>query len=307
MSLARSKAAGSVSPFTGKHALLIVAHCDDEVLFAGGQFRAFGKLTIVHVTDSTLPPYIVQRKGFQNPTEYANARREEFRAALAVADVTADCVELGYPNVVACFHMAAAARRLAVIISETDPDIILTHPFEGGHPDHDTVAFAVRAALRRLARPPPLWEFGGYHRKEADGAYGTFLSLEGVPEQRVELGPSGFELKRRMLGCFESQRDIVSAFALTAEFFRLAPSYDFNRPPAPRPLNYEAWGWGVNWELWRALAAAAGRELAGWRGWGPARWVTLRARYNLCIHRLRVNYPRAVQWAKLRPRKIWLL
>src|SRR5207302_8938599 len=123
----------------------------------------------------------------------------------------------------------------------------------------------------------------------------------------LELGARGFKLKRGMLACFESQRDIVSAFALTAEFFRLAPSYDFSQPPAPRPLNYEAWDWGVNWELWRALAAAADRELAGWRGWGPARWMTLRARYNVSIHRLRANYPRAVQWAKLRPRKIWLL
>ena len=57
------------------------------------KLRAFGKLTIVRVTDSTLPPYIVQRKGFQNPTEYANARPEEFRAAPDVAQVTADRLE----------------------------------------------------------------------------------------------------------------------------------------------------------------------------------------------------------------------
>ncbi len=295
-------------PFTGRHALLIAAHFDDEVLFAGGQFHAFGKITIVTVTDSTLPRHMLRKKGFGSPGEYTKVRRNELRGALDIADITADCVELRYPATLAVFHLVSMTRRLGDIIAETAPDIILTHPFEGGHFDHDTVAFAARAATRRLAAAPPLWEFGGYHREGAGTKYGAFISVEGAPEKCVKLCPSQVELKRRMLACFASQLEIVSAFPLTTEFFRLAPSYDFSVPPAPRPLNYELWDWGVSWEVWQALAAAASRELAGWRGWAPARWLALRLRWHLWVHRARVNHPRVVRmlgicWARLRARK----
>src|SRR4029077_3455583 len=59
----------------------------------------------------------------------------------------------------AAFRLAELARRLAALFAERGIAVVLTHACEGGHPDHDAVAFAVHGAARlfssgRLAAAP---------------------------------------------------------------------------------------------------------------------------------------------------------
>ncbi len=90
----------------------------------------------------------------------------------------------------------------------------------------------------------------------------AFLSLERKqPASCCELSPQEFESKRVRFSCFRSQADILANFDTVRELYRAAPDYDFTQPPHPGELLYERWGWPINGEQFRALAAEALREL----------------------------------------------
>ena len=141
---------------------------------------------------------------------------------------------------------------------------MLTHAYEGGHPDHDAAAFAVRAALALLAARgapvPAAAEFPSYHARGPAMVFGRFLP--GGPRARAaRLSPEEHALKRQMLDCFATQRAVIARFPTHTERFRPAPDYDFRRPPHPGRLLYERFGWGMTGKEWRALARAATRTL----------------------------------------------
>jgi LmbE family N-acetylglucosaminyl deacetylase len=53
--------------------------------------------------------------------------------------------------------LAPVARRLADLFARKGTGIVLTHAYEGGHPDHDAAAFAVHAAGKLLAHRAEKW------------------------------------------------------------------------------------------------------------------------------------------------------
>ncbi len=284
------------APFAELHVLVIVAHSDDEVLAAGAQFGSFGTLSFIHVTDGAGSMREARAKGFGTLGAYGRARSQELRAALAAAGLRANFYELGYRALEASFHMATLTRRLRTMIVALAPDVILTQTYEGGHPDHDAVAFAVHHALHRLAKSPPVWEMTGYHFDHGTMVRGTFLPFGGPAVVRVPLDAAARALKRRMLDCFTSQLDVVAQFPLNEEAFRPAPDYDFSQPAHARPLGYEPQGWGMEWELWHALARAAERQLrGGWRDLPANLWLTLKLHWVMWSRRAHPDYPRIVR------------
>ncbi len=54
------------------------------------------------------------------------------------------------PDQETAFQLAAIVHELIPVLASAER--VITHPYEGGHPDHDTAAFAVAAACARLAR-----------------------------------------------------------------------------------------------------------------------------------------------------------
>ncbi|MBL8213981.1 MAG: PIG-L family deacetylase [Bryobacterales bacterium] len=236
--------------------LIVAAHPDDEVLGLGGQFPAFPSPVFVHTTDGA-PLNVPGRK------EYAARRRRELEAALAIAGLpTSSLIQCGAIDQETAFHLASIARLLRALIADLRPRVIYTHPYEGGHPDHDSTAFCVHAALRLLRRDgfavPILLEFTSYHngspqQQSAWMKTGQFLNAD-VPYEVLYLSPYAAARKRRMLECFESQREVVTLFPTDVEHTRIAPAYDFTRPPHAGLLFYEAHHWGVTGEQWRRLA-----------------------------------------------------
>ena len=248
--------------------VLVVAHPDDETISAGGLLlRHTGPVTIVHVTDGA--PRNLQdagRYGFANRDEYASARRAELFAALQVAGLGPEHTRhFDVPDQEASQEMASVARALAPVLADLQPERVVTHPYEGGHPDHDACALAVHAACHLLQRdgiqPPSITEMTSYHRGETGWITGEFLPANGPEAWTLMLGPEELEQKRRMVECFGTQRDVLCIFALEREAFRPALRYDWTQPPHPGPLLYEQYDWGMHGERWRALAAAAHAEL----------------------------------------------
>ncbi len=247
---------------------IVAAHPDDEVIGAGAQLARFRKaVTIVHVTDGA--PRDMRDAaacGFRTREEYARARRGELAAALELAGISLRQTRaLEIPDQEASLNLVELSRCLTGLLRELHPDVVMTHPYEGGHPDHDATAFAVHAARRLLemqqVTPPALVEFTSYHARGGQMAVCEFLQHEGCEVFTFHLSPQQQHLKRRMLDCFATQRETLRPFPVEVEKSRLAPSYDFCSPPHAGPLYYDRFPWGMDSQRWRALAREALRTL----------------------------------------------
>lgn len=232
---------------------LVVAHPDDETIAAGASLHLLPNLLLVHVTDGA-PRSLADaaNAGFATPAAYGQARRAELAAALHLAGVSPERAELGIPDQEASLDMPGLARSLRHLFQAHGTDAVITHAYEGGHPDHDATAFAVHAA----AGPRPVLEFAGYHA-DPDGRLLTGRFLPGPEPVVVTLTQPEQARKRAMFGCFVTQAVILAAFGTAQETFRAVPSYDFTAPPLPGRLNYEHWGWSMTGARWRAMARAA--------------------------------------------------
>lgn len=249
--------------FAGLRVMLIAAHPDDETLFASSQLSACRTLCIVHTTDGVTSRRAARNKGFRNRVAYAKARRLELRAALAAGGIVAGDVCLGYRDQTVSYRMRETATRLRDIFRITRPDIILTHGYEGGHLDHDATCFAVHQAVRCLAEPIPIWEFAGYHVQHGEVDQNVFPADGRSSVTTIELNDAEREAKRKMLGCFRTQGDVVANFLLNFEAFRPAPAYDFSEPPFTGKLGYEISLNNSEGRHWRSVACSEARLLNG--------------------------------------------
>ena len=116
---------------------------------------------VVHVTDGApRDERYAQSKGFATREEYARARRREVASALGHVGITPERIRgLGYVDGEASLQLLELVFDIADLIDEVRPEIVLTHPYEGGHSDHDATAFAVHLAcgiLRRDKAPAPI-------------------------------------------------------------------------------------------------------------------------------------------------------
>ncbi|MBI4787169.1 MAG: PIG-L family deacetylase [Chloroflexi bacterium] len=243
--------------------VVVAAHPDDETISAGGRLLCLENPTIIHVTDGAPRNMLdAAEHGLATRDDYARARRAELTAALAIAGIGMErrrAIELVDQE--ASFHLAELAITLAEILREIRPDVVLTHPYEGGHPDHDATAFAVHAARGLLARAgdpvPALLEFASYHDKDGTMSVFDFLPCDDCEVQTIVLSGKERELKRRMIACFVTQQKTLAQFPIELERFRPAPPYDFTQPPHAGALFYERHDFGMPSAHWRALAREA--------------------------------------------------
>jgi LmbE family N-acetylglucosaminyl deacetylase len=248
--------------------LLIAAHPDDETIGAAGLLSRLPRCELVYLTDGAPRDLRWAPAARGSREDYAEVRRREAAAALSLLGVADhSMISLGAVDQEAAFAMPVLARHLADRFHRFGPDLVLTHAYEGGHPDHDAAAFTVHAAAellrRRGVQPPVLVEMTSYHARNGAFTAGEFLPLGGLDGQALlTLTPKERGLKRRMLECFETQREVLALFPLPeVECFREAPAYRFTEPPHAGPLLYEIRGFPFDGERWRDLARQALRDL----------------------------------------------
>jgi LmbE family N-acetylglucosaminyl deacetylase len=253
-------------PLQAKTVALVTAHPDDETIGAGALLPRLSGVTVILATDGApRNGGDAGRQGFTSAADYAFARSREFERVMMLAGVpVADRFCLGLPDQEAAMNLPRLTRALVRLFRERDTEIALTHSYEGGHPDHDAVAFAVHAAaaLRsREGRDVAVVEMPFYHLDGKDWAVQRFIPAPDVEETALPLREEDRAVKLEMLAAHRTQGETLSRFDLDAERFRIAPDYDFAVLPNGGRLLYERYGWGMTGDRWRTLAAAASAEL----------------------------------------------
>jgi N-acetylglucosamine malate deacetylase 2 len=249
--------------------MVVVAHPDDETVGAGSRLPRLAQAQFAYVTDGAPRDGLDASRHGYTPAEYAQARRREIEAALALCGVSSrQVLGLECPDQQAALNLAELAEKLAQQFAQRRVEAVLTHSYEGGHPDHDAAAFVAHAAAalmsaRGQARPE-LVEMAMFHLGP-DGV----RALEFLPDANADTGMATIQLtpeeqtrKRALLACFATQRETLKGLPMEVERFRPAPRYDFAAPPHEGKLLYECHPWGMTGERFRALAAQALKELA---------------------------------------------
>ncbi len=243
----------------------IVAHPDDETLWLGGQLRHIAELTLIHVTDGAPRDLTdAKRAGYTSREQYAEARARELEQALSAAGVdSARRVGLGCVDQEAVLNLPDLVRR--TLPELTGRDALITHPYEGGHPDHDACAFIAQSACALLVRAgrraPERFEFPSYHARGPQSLAGVFWAMEGSPEHLIQLGEEDVRRKRAAIDAFITQRPVLPDLSLELERVRPAPQYNFAEPPPPRAVLYDRFQWPLNSATWRAHASAAATKI----------------------------------------------
>jgi len=216
---------------------------------------------IIHVTDGApRSGNDFANAGVDTWQEYAAKRLVEFQSAMAEAGISSvRQICLGCPDQEASFRMAEIGQQLCTAFAELEPDFVFTHAYEGGHPDHDATAISVHRAVHSLRSTripePVILEFASYHAGISGMETGCFLPhLSGETIQR-KLSDEEQVKKRKLFKCYESQQKVLQYFSLDSEPLRVAPEYDFTKPPHEGRLFYEQFEWGVTGQQWRKLAA----------------------------------------------------
>lgn len=249
--------------------MLVGAHPDDETVLAGARLQRLSQAIFVCVTDGApRNGYDAGRHGL-TPEQYARARRIELESVLAKCGVPpGHILSLDCPDQQASLMLAPASRRLAAMFQQHATEVVLSHAYEGGHPDHDASAFIVHAAVAlrgaQGGSAPAIIEMAGYRRREnGERSCGFLPRPDGAPDGALlfDLTPGELRFKSELVAGFTTQRETLSGLPIGAEGYRPAPAYDFRQPPHAGKLHYENYPWGMSGERFRALAAGTLREL----------------------------------------------
>lgn len=268
-------ASSEADTFDCSDVLVVVAHPDDETIALGGQLRRLFGIRILHVTDGAPENMRDARAlGFSKREDYAATRRRELEMAVGEAGLTPEALlSLGVPDQGAAYRMPFLVLRLARIMAEEEISTVITHAYEGGHPDHDATAFIVHAArhliLRQSRRAPEIVEAPLYHVRDGQAVHQRFCPVPDLAtaELTIALDAAGCQRKRRMLAAFSTQSGTLASFDAAEERFRLAPDYDFGALPNGGKVHYESHDWGLTGRDWLLLVEETCREF------GLPRWL----------------------------------
>jgi len=242
----------------GVRIAILAAHPDDETIGASALLPRFRNVLVIYLTDGAPRNRGLWSPDFHGSREaYSSLRRAEAQRALSLAGVSGSQIDwLGAVDQEAIFNADHLACRLAQFLSRIDVDVLVTHPYEGGHPDHDTAALVAHLAIHQLCRESGtlLVEMTSYHAQDGQCVAGKFLNGDTDQELQLRLSEAERTRKAGMFAAYASQRGVLGGFAINHECFRVAPEYDFSRPPHQGKLWYECMAWATTGQQWRAVA-----------------------------------------------------
>jgi LmbE family N-acetylglucosaminyl deacetylase len=255
----------------GVQVLILAAHPDDETIGASAALKRCRNTAVVYLTDGApRDKKLWSAGGDYSREEYARLRRYEAEAALQRAGIPVDRIHyLGGVDQESTFELQVLTLALATRLRQRRPDFLISHAYEGGHPDHDSAALVAALAVDALRNQddpaPELLEMPCYHARDGKCFTAEFLpqsSEQPASSTELVLRLSSEEILRKaeMMDCYQSQRLVLQSFPLGTERLRPAPAYNFSRAPHHGRLWYECMGWPMTGKRWRDLATQAVAE-----------------------------------------------
>lgn len=239
---------------------VVVAHADDESLSLGAALPRCAHLTLIHVTDSGHPsPRAWAQAGVVDYPQYVALRAQEYEAACAAGGWRpVRHLVYGIPDQTVVHALPQVLARLARDLA--DVDAVFTHPYEGGHPDHDALAYAVHrvcSARDTAGLPSPIrYECASYYLGAEGRVAGSFWPDARSPVTTVRVTGAALARKQAALAAYASQAGVTRWFDPTSEAYRCAPIYDVTQAPPPGRCLYERKGFMTS-AAWRAAVRAA--------------------------------------------------
>jgi N-acetylglucosamine malate deacetylase 2 len=249
---------------------IVVPHQDDESIGAGAQISKMPKCLMVHVTDGAPEATSQEKSGGMTQAEYSHIRSREVEIALDAAGHLGDRKELGVKDQKTVFNMAAVTKQLVALFLKNKTKVAMTTAFEGGHPDHDALSFAIHAA-RALVKKQGIEIFViemPLYRMEGDASVRqSFIPDERSHEVNVELTKREAHLKSVLFDVHRSQytlfnqEDQSARMSTEVELFRESPGYDFGTLPNKGNISRIYKESHVSAETWAQEIAKACKEL----------------------------------------------
>lgn len=244
----------------GEPVAVVVAHADDETLFAGPLLGRLDRGTLIHVTDGA-PRDMgdAARLGFATREDYAAARARELDRAIAALGARPARIAYGVADQEAIEALPLIIDRLARDLDGMT--VVVTHAYEGGHPDHDAVACAVAHAVERIGLTggdaPAIVEFASYHLHGSERVWARFWPDTEHPEFARAFSDEDSARVEAALAAHATQVAVFDDWRPFVEWWRAAPAHDFAAPPPPGACLYDRFGWVMTSTRWRELAAEA--------------------------------------------------
>ena len=210
----------------GRKHLVILAHHDDELPYAGLIKRMQPHVRVLWLTNSDG----LAHESDMTPPEYAKARYQESLDAFAHLGVSEDQVrsfwhseyELYdlFAQMVRGEHPEQVPERFLSMADEIEaearafaPDVVWTLAYQGGHPEHDlTHLYATRFVRRWRAESGqaiPFFEMPAY---ELIVVPLRFRPWRRAPYHAIELSEEEWRAKDAMMNCYPTQQRIVDEF-----------------------------------------------------------------------------------------------
>lgn len=250
----------STSEPTSLKTAVLAAHPDDETIGAS-LVLSRSDPTIIYLTDGAPRDSRLWPPDMQcSREEYAATRRREAEHAVALAGIRSGRISwLGAADQEGIFDVAKNTGMLARFLEQRHPDVLVTHSYEGGHPDHDACALLARLAVDLIAEDekPALVEMTSYHAREGSCATGEFLNSDPPSELMIDLNETQRRIKQSMMEAHASQKLVLQYFDTKHERYRKAPPYDFTKQPHDGKLWYECMNWEMTSQRWRTIAREA--------------------------------------------------